>query len=180
MRTILLLGLPLGLIACGRGADNINTDRQNLAVTADTSSAYGNPNVAAPMTRVPDNGQNMTVAGQLREVNNSGVQGSLSLTAIPTGTRVLLSVSNVQPGSTLEIALEPGRCGTPSQGSNVVGTMQIDGTGSGSTTVDAPIPATTVMNGEHLLVVKTPQAGPATPPLGCADIPRNTPGQPGS
>lgn len=178
MRKILLLSLPLGMIACGQGADNINTDRENLAVTADTSSTYGDPNVAAPMTRVPDSNMNMTVAGQLGEVNNSGVQGNLSLTAIPAGTRILLSVSNVQAGSTLEIALEPGKCGTPSQGTNVVGTMQIDASGGGSTTVDAPIPATTVMNGEHSLVVKTPQAGPATPPLACADIPRNTPGQP--
>jgi hypothetical protein len=178
MRKILLLSLPLGLVACGRGADNINTDRENLAVTADTSSTYGDPNAAAPMTRVPDSGANMTVAGQLAEVNNSGVGGTLSLTAIPAGTRIMLSVSNVQAGSTLEIALEPGKCGTPSQGNNVVGTMPIDASGGGSTTVDAPIPATTVMNGQHSLVVKTPQAGPATPPLGCADIPSNTPGQP--
>ena len=178
MRKILLLSLPLGLIACGRGADNINTDREHLGVTADTSSAYSDPSVAAPMTRVPDDSANMTVAGHLGEVNNSGVRGSLSITAIPAGTRILLSVSNVQAGSTLEIALEPGRCGTPAQGTNVVGTMQVDASGSGSTTVDAPIPATTVMNGGHSLVVKTPQAGPATPPLACADIPRNTPGQP--
>ncbi|HEX6908977.1 MAG TPA: hypothetical protein VF142_01200 [Longimicrobium sp.] len=46
------------------------------------------------------------------------------------------------------------------------------GTGSvGARTDTVPLPPGTVMNGQHALIVKGQNAGPATPPLACAALP---------
>ena len=175
MRKMALLALPLVLAACGQGADNIETDAERLRVTADTSTAYAT-GAAAPVVPTIDSGGNATVAGNIQPINNSGLDGTLALTAVPNGTKLLLNVSQVQPNATLEVALERGQCGTPGQGANVVATVPVDASGRGVVETVIPLPATTVMNGEHMLLVKTERAGTATPPLGCASIPVNGPG----
>lgn len=174
MRNMALLALPW-LVACGQGVDNIETDVERQRVVSDSSTAYAT-DAPAPLAPTVDSGGGATVSGNIQPVNNSGLDGTLTLTAVPGGTKLLMNVSQVQPEATLEIAIERGQCGSPGEGVNVVATVPVDASGRGVIDTVIPIPATTVMNGEHMLLVKTQRAGTATPPLGCASIPVNSPG----
>ena len=176
MRKILLMAIPLGLLACGsEGGDNIETDIERLTVSTDTTPGFETAAGSGLMVS-PDTGRNMTVAGTLREVNQSGVTVSMTLTAAEGGTKLLFNANPLPPNASVDVILAPGDCAGVLPTGEPVATLVANANGTATTTTVIPIPAAAIMDGRHAVIVKGRQGGPATPPLACAEIPVNTPG----
>lgn len=150
------------------------------AVSGDSGQAQDTPGyqtgAPTPPTAVPDLKGGMTVTGQLTPVNRSGLNGSVTASQLGGGTLVTVALYDAQPNTTYRVALNRGRCGRTGQEVAAVGApLQLGSTASGGVTDTLSLPATTVMNGQHTVTVNGSNAGPATPPLACADIPLNRP-----
>lgn len=129
-----------------------------------------------PPTAVPDLRGGMTVTGQLTPVNRSGINGSVTASQVGAGTLVSVALYEAQPSTTYRVAVSRGRCGsTDTEVAPVGAGLQVGSTGSGAVTDTLALPATTLMNGQHVVTVRGANAGPATPPVACADIPVNRP-----
>ncbi len=157
------------------------TDVEAMKGVSDDSGRVGNTpgyQTAAPTapTAVIDPRSGMTVAGQLSPVNRSGVNGSVAVSQIPSGTLVTVSLTEGQANTAYRVAINRGRCGsTGAEVAPVGGPLQVGSTGSGAVTDTLTLPAATVMNGQHVITVNGANAGPSTPPVACADIPLNRP-----
>lgn len=157
------------------------TDMESLKGVVDDSGRVGNQpasETATPTapTAVPDLRGGMTVAGQLTPVNRSGINGSLAVSQIASGTLVTVSLTDAQANTSYRVAINQGRCGNTGAEVAPVGSgIRVGSTGSGGVTDTLSIPAATVMNGQHVVTVNGANAGPATPPVACADIPANRP-----
>lgn len=129
-----------------------------------------------PPTAVIDPRNGMTVVGQLTPVNRSGVNGSVTVSQVGAGTLVTVSLTDAQANTPYRVAVNRGRCGsTGTEVAPVGAALQVGSTGSGGVTDTLSIPAATVMNGQHVVTVNGANAGAATPPVACADIPLNRP-----
>ncbi|HEV2734962.1 MAG TPA: hypothetical protein VGV85_08975, partial [Longimicrobiaceae bacterium] len=86
------------------------------AVSGDSGQAGDTPGyqTAAPTapTAVPDLRGGMTVTGQLSPVNRSGVNGSVTVSQIPSGTLVSVSLTDAQANTAYKVAINAGRCGS--------------------------------------------------------------------
>lgn len=157
------------------------TDMEATKGMAEDSGVPGQPSAyetatPTPPGAVPDLRGGMTVAGQLTPVNRSGVNGSLAVSQIPSGTLVTVSLTDAQPNTAYRVAINQGRCGSTGREVAPVGSgLQVGSTGSGAVSDTLTLPAATVMNGQHVVTVNGANAGPATPPVACADIPLNRP-----
>ncbi|MEW5929259.1 MAG: hypothetical protein AB1941_17530 [Gemmatimonadota bacterium] len=157
------------------------TDMEAMKGMAEDSGVPGQPSAYETATpnapsAVPDLRGGMTVAGQLIPVNRSGVNGSLTVSQIPSGTLVSVSLTDAQANTAYRVAINQGRCGSTGREVAPVGSgLQVGSTGSGAVTDTLTLPAATVMNGQHVVTVNGANAGPSTPPVACADIPANRP-----
>ncbi|HEX7243786.1 MAG TPA: hypothetical protein VF263_26090 [Longimicrobiaceae bacterium] len=149
-------------------------DQRALNEAAKDASQEGDAGEVAP-PRPTLAGGAQTAAGALTPVNNSGVSGTVTITEAGNGTAVLISVTGARQLPALKLTVNRGDCARP--GPQVAElakplTVGSGGIASGTDTIRAP--AATVMNGQHVLLVKPGNAGPSTPPLACADIPANS------
>ncbi|HEV3052524.1 MAG TPA: hypothetical protein VGX50_19590 [Longimicrobium sp.] len=165
--------LCLGMAACGGGdsEENAGNGGEGGPGTANTSGVEGQQ--AAPeVQNIPRPEQTMA-AGRLSPVNNSGVTGSVNLRDVGGQTEVSLNVTGISEGNQqLQGAIVQGTC--EQSGSEVapVGPIPV-GAGNIATLTDTlPVPVGTVLNGQHALIIKGQNAGPATPPLACSPLPR--------
>ncbi|HEX2187579.1 MAG TPA: hypothetical protein VHG51_01715 [Longimicrobiaceae bacterium] len=131
----------------------------------------------APTTPVPvrDERGGLTVTGRFLPVNNYPINASLTVSGVEAaGTLVSVAVYDAGPSTVFRGAIVRGPCENP--GAEVAPLdlrFQIGSTGVGAASDTVAVPATTVMNGQHAVVLKTSNAGPATPPVACAPIPAN-------
>jgi hypothetical protein len=166
--------LCLGIAACGGGGDSeeaASSGGEGGPGTANTSGVEGQQ--AAPeVQNIPRPEQTMA-AGRLSPVNNSGVTGSVNLRDVGGQTEISLNVTGISEGNQqLQGAIVQGTC--EQSGSEVapVGPIPV-GAGNIATLTDTlPVPVGTVLNGQHALIIKGQNAGPATPPLACSPLPK--------
>lgn len=166
------------LAACGGGE---SPDAGNAAEGAGTAGTSGGGDTTGAaetggmpgVQPIPRPEQTMA-AGTLSPVNNSGVSGSVNLRGIGEQTEVSLNVTGLtEANRQIQAAVVQGTCDASGAGTQVaqIGPVPV-GTGNLATITDTlALPPGTVMNGQHALVVKGQNAGPATPPLACAALP---------
>jgi hypothetical protein len=165
--------LCLGMAACGGGGGEEPVDGGGEAGpgTANTTGVEGQQ--AAPeVQNIPRPEQTMA-AGRLSPVNNSGVTGSVNLRDVGGQTEVSLNVTGMTEGNQqLQGSIVQGTC--EQSGSEVVPVGPIPvGAGNIATLTDTlQVPVATVLNGQHALIIKGQNAGPATPPLACSPLPK--------
>lgn len=165
------------LAACGSGGDNpdpqggtaeVNESGATLGDQTPDDGKQQSPNI----TNIPRPEQTMA-AGRLSPVNNSGVTGSVNVRGIGEQTEISLNVTGVAQGTTeLVGAIVQGTC--EQSGSQVapVGPITVGAGNIAALTDTLPLPPGTVLNGQHALVIKGQDAGPATPPLACSPLPQ--------
>lgn len=131
----------------------------------------GNPEGAMPVQPIPRPEQTIA-AGTLSAVNNSGVGGSVNLRGLGEQTEVSLNVTGLSDANRqLQAAVVQGTCGQTGTEVAQIGPIPV-GTGNvGALTDTLPVSPGTVLNGQHALIIKGQNAGPATPPLACAALP---------
>lgn len=137
------------------------------------SGTYQNPGPDS-VTPVPNPGGGQTAVGSLKPVNNSGIGGSLTVTAAGQGTLVSISLTAAPAGSVYQVALHQGKCGqVGGQVAAFKRPLQVDPNGIGAGSDTLALAPQAVMNGQNVVVLKGQNAGPTTPPVACADIPAN-------
>jgi hypothetical protein len=111
-------------------------------------------------------------AGTLTPVNNSGVTGSVNLRGIGEQTEVSLNVNGLTDANRqVQVAIVEGSCAQAGREVAQIGPVPTGAGNIAAITDTVPLPPGTVLNGQHALVVKGQNAGPATPPLSCAVLP---------
>lgn len=165
--------LCLGMAACGGGGGEESADGGGKAGpgTANTSGVEGQQ--AAPeVQNIPRPEQTMA-AGRLSPVNNSGVTGSVNFRDVGGQTEVSLNVTGITAGNQqLQGAIVQGTCEQSRSEVAPVGPIPV-GAGNIATLTDTlQVPVATVLNGQHALIIKGQNAGPATPPLACSPLPK--------
>ena len=169
--------LCLGVAACGEdGGENPdpggNTTEVGQTGTTVNPNADAGQQAAPGVENVPRPGQTIA-AGRLSPVNNSGVTGSVNVRGLAQGTEVSLNVTGISAGNQqLQGSIVQGTC--EQSGSEVapVGPIPV-GAGNIATLTDTlQVPVGTVLNGQHALIIKGQNAGPATPPLACSPLPQ--------
>ena len=165
-----------GLAACG-GSDG--GDDEQAPGTAGATQEVESPGAttpaadsgAMPVQPIPRPEQTIA-AGTLSAVNNSGVGGSVNLRGLGQQTEVSLNVTGLTDANRqLQAAILQGTC--EQSGSEVaqIGPIPAGAGNVAAITDTVPVPPGTVLNGQHALIVKGQNAGPATPPLACAALP---------
>lgn len=139
----------------------------------------GGQSGTAPAVQNIPRGDQSTAAGNLSPVNNSGVAGAVNFRAVGEQTEVSLNVTGASEGNQqLQGAIVSGTCEQPGAELAPVGPIPV-GTGNIATVTDTvPMPAATLLNGASALLVKGQNAGPSTPALACAALPKWDPGPP--
>jgi hypothetical protein len=162
------------MAACGGtgGSEGTaNSGQEEGPGTANTTGAEGQQ--AAPgVQNIPRPEQTMA-AGRLSPVNNSGVTGSVNFRDVGGQTEVSLNVTGITSGNQqLQGAIVQGTCEQSGGEVAPVGPIPV-GAGNIATLTDTlQVPVGTVLNGQHALIIKGQNAGPATPPLACSPLPK--------
>jgi hypothetical protein len=169
--------LCLGMAACGEdGGENPdpggNTEEVGQTGTTMTPNADAGQQAAPGVENIPRPEQTIA-AGQLSPVNNSGVNGSVNFRGLDEGTEISLNVTGISQGNQqLQGAIVQGTCEQNGGEVAPVGPIPV-GAGTIATLTDTlQVPVGTVLNGQHALIIKGQNAGPATPPLACAALPK--------
>jgi hypothetical protein len=159
-KIVAVFAVSLGLAACPAGGDR-TTD---TAVMTDTARPGATATQPAPqmdgMERV-----------DMRPVAGSNVSGEASITGDAQNTQIMVQLTGGQPGDK-QGHIHQGRCDNigpvafPLESVNV----QAGGTGSSTSTVNAPM--TAVMDGNHLIAYHEAGGNPGAPVV-CGDIPRH-------
>ena len=175
----LLIALLLVVGACSaeQRVDEEVEDRtayEDLVTTADTSEAYESDR-AAPVTAVQGTGTRsgpLTATGQLQGIAGGEPPGSVVITEDGPGTLVQVQINRYTVGTELKVALARGSCQESGEIVRALdGTIRIDAQRIGTLEERIPIPAATVLNGEHSLRVTDPGEGTAEVVFACADLP---------
>jgi hypothetical protein len=167
--------LCLGTAACGdSGGEDPDTGGQSAKVdqSATEAGTPGPGEAAAPgVQNIPGSEQTM-VAGHLSPVNNSGVTGSVNFRGVGEQTEISLNVTGASEGNQqLQGAIVAGTCHQPGAQVAPVGPLTVGAGNIASLTDTVPLPLATLLNGEHALLIKGQNAGPATPALACSPLP---------
>jgi hypothetical protein len=171
--TLFALILTGGLLsACG---PDDRTAREELAVTASEDPGYATDQPAA-VTPVPGTEDAQTLTGNLAEMGNSGASGVVTLTSRDGGTLIQLSVTGAQPGTELRPTIHRGRCGMDGEMARELERMRVEDVGLASANLTVPMPVNAIADGAHSVRIY-PEAGFASPPLACADIPPAAPAE---
>jgi len=172
-RSTTLMGLVLAgglLAACG---PDDRTAREDLAVAASEDPGYATDQPAA-VTPVPATEDAQTLTGNLAEMGNSGASGVVTLTSRNGQTLIQLSVTGTQPGMELRPTIHRGGCGMDGEMARELERMRVEDVGLASANLMVPMPVNAIADGAHSVRIY-PEAGYASPPLACADIPRAAP-----
>ena len=178
-----VLALAVAAGACSRGGKAVEdgepaTQEAKVGEAQDerqlhqASEADQHGQTGAPRNvRDPVNG--MTQAGALTALNNSGVSGNFSMMPAGSGTQVNVSVNAPAGGSGgYRVSINRGPCSQLGPSVAEITNVQVGAATVNSRADTVAVPTTTVMNGEHALVVYGNNGGQ---PLACASIPGNTP-----
>lgn len=186
---LLALAVPVAFGACtmkketpdenvqpGQTARSVSDSDQKALTEASGSQAPGTGTYQDPapdsVTPVPNPGAGQTAVGSLRPVNNSGINGSLTVAAVGQGTLVSVSLTRAPANAVYQVALHQGKCGqVGGQVAAFKRPLQVDANGIGAGSDTLTVAPAAAMNGRNVLVLKGQNAGPATPPVACADIP---------
>lgn len=155
--------------ACGGGED---ADGRTGA--ADQPDATGQPGreAALPVTPIADPTQ-VSAAGNLSPVNNSGVSGSVNVRGLGEQTEIALNVTGVTAGNRqLRGAVVQGTCERGGAEVAAIGPIPVGAGNIAALTDTIPVPVGSILDGGHALAVRGQAAGPATPPLACSPLPR--------
>jgi hypothetical protein len=156
--------------ACGGGGEQKEVD--SPATTMDESTTDPGEGQAPNVSPVGRPEQTMA-AGHLSAVNNSGVTGSVNFRGIGQQTEISLQVTTAPAGTQqLNAAVVHGTCQQPGSEVAPVGPLTVGAGNVAALTDTLNLPPGTVLNGQHALVVKGQNSGPATPPLACSPLPR--------
>jgi hypothetical protein len=161
------------MAACGGGGDNPDPQGKTAEVN-ESGATMGeqNPQQASPSITPITRPEQTMAAGRLSPVNNSGVTGSVNVRGIGEQTEISLNVTGTTGSSQVHGAVVQGTCENSGAEVAPVGPIPV-GAGNIATLTDTlPLPPGTVLNGQHALVIKGENAGPATPPLACSPLPR--------
>jgi hypothetical protein len=168
------------LASCGdSGGDSPDPGNETAEVGTSPATATGGAAASGdteggmPVQPIPRPEQTMA-AGTLTQVNNSGVGGSMNLRGIGEQTEVSLNVTGLtEANRQLQAAIVQGRCAQSAGGAEVgrIGPIPVGAGNIAAITDTLPVPPGTVLNGRNALLIKGQNAGPATPPLACADLP---------
>ena len=136
-----------------------------------STTVDGNPEGGMPVQPIPRPEQTIA-AGTLSAVNNSGVTGSVNLRGIGEQTEVSLNVTGLTDANRqVQAAVVQGTCGQTGSEVAQIGPIPVGAGNIAAMTDTLPLPPGTVLNGQHALIVKGQNSGPATPPLACAALP---------
>lgn len=170
VRAAAAAALCLGLASCGGGGEGAAaSESKELEPATESNSAQ---QAAPAVQNIPGSGHTMA-GGRLSPVNNSGVTGSVNFRAVGEQTEILLNVTGISQGNQqLQGSIVQGTCKQSGGEVASVGPIPV-GAGNIATLTDTlQLPAGTVLNGQHALIIKGQNAGPATPPLACSPLPR--------
>ena len=150
------------------------TPYERLETTADTAQGYGTAE-AAPVTPVQGGataGGPLTMTGQFEAIAEGAPPGSVTLTEVGQGTRVLIQINRYTAGTTLVATLTEGTCDSPGEIVQRIG-EPFTISPQGIATLDAQIPVRTqnLMAGEYSVRLNTPGRGTPEMVLACADLP---------
>lgn len=165
------------LAACdGSGGENPDPEGETTTVDGSGTTLGGDDPVAGEAPGMPvqpiTQPEQTIAAGAIYEVNNSGVEGSVTFRGIGEATEVLYNVRGfTEPTGTVVGAIVRGSCEQPGAAVAQLDPVPIGTGGIAAATDTVPLPPGAVLDGQHALVVKGENAGPATPPLACAALP---------
>lgn len=162
------------LAACeGSGGENPDPEGETRTVGSSGTTLGGNSAEAEGMPVQPITRPEQTIAaGTISQVNNSGVEGSVTFRGIGEQTEVLYNVRGFAEATGLvNAAIVRGSCEAPGAAVAQLDPVAIGTAGIAAATDTVPLPPGEVLDGLHALVVKGENAGPATPPLACAPLP---------
>lgn len=165
------------LAACGDSGGE-SPDAGNETVEVGTSGTVAGADGATqgteggmPVQPLPRPEQTMA-AGTISPVNNSGVTGSMNLRGIGEQTEVSLNVTGLtEANRQLQASVVQGTCAQNGSEVAQVGPISVGAGNIAAITDTLAVPPGTVLNGQHALIIKGQNAGPATPPLACAALP---------
>lgn len=133
----------------------------------------------SPPRAVPDSARGLTVAGSFRAYNAYPVTATLSAGApggTARGTLVTVAVTDAPPDNPeFQVALHEGSCAAPGRAVEQLTRVRLGATRTGGMADTLALDASRVLDGNHVVVLKTAGAGAATPPVACASLPRNPP-----
>jgi hypothetical protein len=170
--------LLCGAAACGDdGGEDPDAGNPSAEVgqsgTATDARTPGSGETAAPGVQNIPRPEQAMAAGNLSPVNNSGVTGSVNVRGLGAQTGVSLNVTGIAEGTQqLQGSIVQGTCEQNATQVAQIGPIPVGAGNIASLTDTLPLPPGTVLNGQHALLVKEQNAGPATPPLACAALPR--------
>jgi hypothetical protein len=139
-------------------------------------SAYETP-APTPPVPVRDQQGGQTVTGRFLPVNNNPINASVTVSGVGTaGTLVSIAVYDADPNTAFRASIARGPCGNTGP---EVAPLEMRFQGGSSQQVAASdtvsLPAATVLNGQHVVLLKPANAGPSTPPIACAPLPTAQP-----
>lgn len=173
-RVAAVLALSLAA-ACGGGGETADPNNQTATVDSSGTTLGGSSpddSDAAPVTNIERPEQTMA-GGTLAPVNNSGVGGSVNFRGIGQQTEIALQVTTVPAGTkALDAAVVQGTCERVGTQVAPIGPLTVGAGNIAALTDTLNLPPGTVLNGQHAIVVKGQNAGPATPPLACSPLPK--------
>lgn len=152
------------------------TPYERLENTADTAQGYGAAE-AAPVTPVQGGatvGGPLTMTGQFEAIAEGAPPGSVTLTEVGEGTRVLIQIHRYTAGTTLAATLTEGTCDARGEIVEPIG-EPFTVSPQGIATLDARIPVRTqnLMAGVYSVRLNTPGRGAPEMVLACANLPVN-------
>jgi hypothetical protein len=176
------VGVGVGLLAIGAGCGDRDAEErtayEELATTADTADGYQTAE-SAPVTPVQGTGTieaPLTASGSLEGIAEGAPPGSVSVTEVANGTRVLINITRYQPGTELRASLVQGSCQSPGAVvTSIEETLRVGQDGIGTLDAQIPVPTTTVLNGRHSIRLTNPAAvtGQGAPEMvfACTSLP---------
>lgn len=162
------------LAACG-GSDGQDSAGEPLPEVEQAGAATvdgDTQGAAAPVTPSPRPEQTVASA-TLSSVNNSGVGGNVNVRGLGQQTEISLNVTGVTDANRqMQGSVVQGTCEQAGTEVAQIGPVPVGAGNVGAVVDTLQVPAGTVLNGQHALIIKGQNAGPATPPLACAALPR--------
>jgi hypothetical protein len=170
-RSVLFCLIAAAGVALGGCERDERTARQQLSAAADEDPGYSTdaPAMVVPVPDTTANGGN-TMTGNLAEMNNSGAGGVITVTQQNGSTWIQLSVTGVQPNTSVMPTVHRGGCGEVGQLVHQLERVQVDGTGIANANLTLNQPVQSIADGYHSVRIY-PQAGYQTPPIACAELP---------
>lgn len=169
-KMLAMLAMAAVLGACTSGDEETPAVGDYDATLAEDPATAVGPAVPNVET-VPRPDQTMA-SGRLSPVNNSGITGSVNVRGIGERTEVAMNVTGLTEGTRqVDAGIVTGPCENSGGQVAPLGPITVGAGGIAAVTDTLDLPAGTVLNGAHAIVVRAMEAGPSVPPLACSPLP---------